>query len=96
MTRPQDIVYRGNCVCGRYRYEICLPDVIQMAHSCTCSVCLKKGYLWLSPAEGSFKLIRDDGCLREHASKSISHKVKLIFTSLRDDANGISSVTTVA
>ncbi|KAG8166801.1 hypothetical protein KVR01_002490 [Diaporthe batatas] len=74
MAQPQDITYRGNCVCGRYRYEICLPDVIESASSCTCSVCLKKGYLWLVPPKGSFKVIRDDGCLREHMSKVISHK----------------------
>ncbi|KAI7779142.1 hypothetical protein LA080_001304 [Diaporthe eres] len=55
MAHSQDIVYRGNCVCGRYRYEICLPDVVRTASSCTCSVCLKKGYLWLAPPEGSFK-----------------------------------------
>lgn len=89
MAHPQDVVYRGNCVCGRYRYEICLPDVIQTASSCTCSVCLKKGYLWLAPPEGSFKVIRDDGCLREHTSKSISHKVRLIISSMRFHANAL-------
>lgn len=75
MAPSQDTTYRGNCVCGRYRYELCLSDVIQAASSCTCSVCVKKGYLWLVPPEGSFKVIRDDGCLREHTSKAITHKV---------------------
>ncbi|POS70692.1 glutathione-dependent formaldehyde-activating enzyme [Diaporthe helianthi] len=74
MAQPQEVTYRGNCVCGRYRYELCLSSVIETASSCTCSVCLKKGYLWLVPPEGSFEVIRDDGCLREHKSKAISHK----------------------
>lgn len=78
MDQPQNIIYRGNCVCGRYRYEICLSDAIQIASSCTCSVCQKKGYLWLvlPEPESNLKVIRDDGCLREHTSKVITHKVR--------------------
>lgn len=89
MAAPQDTVYRGNCVCGRYRYEICLPEVISSASSCTCSVCQKKGYLWLAPPEGSFKVIRDDGCLKQHVSKAISHKVHLTSPSLCVHANNV-------
>jgi hypothetical protein len=89
MAQSQNTVYRGNCLCGRYRYEICVPDVIQTASSCTCSVCQKKGYLWLvlPEPESSLKVIRDDGCLREHTSKAITHKVRSMISSFRIYAN---------
>lgn len=98
MAHSQDMFYRGNCVCGRYRFEIFLPGAIETASSCTCSVCLKKGYLWLAPPEGSFKVIRDDGCLQEHVSKSISHKIRLVTTScvFKLMSLAASSVATVA
>ncbi|KAK2603054.1 hypothetical protein N8I77_009538 [Diaporthe amygdali] len=74
MADAQNIVYRGNCHCGRYRYELSLPGEIGSATSCTCSVCLKKGYLWLAPPEGSFRVVRDDGNLEEYTSKSLRDK----------------------
>ncbi|XP_044716974.1 glutathione-dependent formaldehyde-activating gfa [Hirsutella rhossiliensis] len=42
--------------------------------ACTCSLCVIKGCLWIVPPEGRFNVIRDDGYLKEYASKAISNK----------------------
>lgn len=34
-------------------------------------------------------MIRDDGCLKEHVSKAIAHKVQLTISSLRVLANDV-------
>ncbi|AEO68135.1 uncharacterized protein THITE_2051078, partial [Thermothielavioides terrestris NRRL 8126] len=69
---------KGNCHCGRYRFELTVPK-IEGAISCTCSLCRKKGYIWLSitPAsseDGQFKVVRDDGFLREYQSAALRDK----------------------
>lgn len=40
--------YRANCHCGSFVYEIDLPKV-ESVHECNCSLCAKKGYLWVRP-----------------------------------------------
>lgn len=77
-------VYQGNCHCGRYRFELSVPE-IERAISCRCSLCLKKGYIWfVVPVVGSensqFRVVRDDGFLREYQSAALRDKVRLIET----------------
>lgn len=69
------IAYRGNCHCGRYRYELALPQEIAETTACSCTICVKKGYLWVAPPEGSFRVVRDDGRLVEYSSKALRDKV---------------------
>lgn len=45
---PPTKTYRGNCHCGSFVYEVSLPE-IKSAAECNCSICTKKGYLWLFP-----------------------------------------------
>ncbi|KAH6887496.1 glutathione-dependent formaldehyde-activating enzyme [Thelonectria olida] len=40
--------YRGNCHCGSFVYEMAIPE-IKSVTECNCSICTKKGYLWLFP-----------------------------------------------
>lgn len=49
--------YRGNCHCGAFVYEAQLPE-IKSATECNCSICYKKGYLWLMPPPGAFKVVK--------------------------------------
>ncbi|KAI0478891.1 glutathione-dependent formaldehyde-activating enzyme [Xylariaceae sp. FL0804] len=44
--------YRGNCHCGTYVYELTVPEVTR-ADECNCSVCYKKGALWVVPERPS-------------------------------------------
>ncbi|KAK8105214.1 glutathione-dependent formaldehyde-activating enzyme [Apiospora kogelbergensis] len=60
--------YDGNCHCGCFRFKLSLPSDITTAIACTCGLCSKKAYLWLSPPEGSFVVTRDDGRLIEYDS----------------------------
>ncbi|KAH8897493.1 glutathione-dependent formaldehyde-activating enzyme [Thozetella sp. PMI_491] len=62
--------YRGNCHCGAYRFEVRLPE-IKEAISCDCTLCAKKGYLWVVPASGDFKVTRDGGRLTKYQSTAL-------------------------
>lgn len=66
--------YHGNCHCGRYRFDLSIP-LIKSAISCTCSLCKKKGSLWLIPPAESFQVVRDDGNLTEYLTNTIRDKV---------------------
>ncbi|KAM7214092.1 centromere protein V [Rhypophila decipiens] len=49
--------YRGNCHCGLFVYEAQLPEIKSVAE-CNCSLCYKKGYLWVFPGAGDFKVVK--------------------------------------
>lgn len=51
--------YRGNCHCGAFVYEIEAPE-IKTVSECNCSICYKKGYLWVIPAAGTYKAVKGD------------------------------------
>ncbi|KAK8867605.1 glutathione-dependent formaldehyde-activating enzyme [Apiospora arundinis] len=68
MDHAQTRHYDGNCYCGSFRFKLFLTSEITRAISCTCGVCTKKAYLWLSPPEGSFEMTKDDGRLVEYDS----------------------------
>ncbi|KXX83230.1 Centromere protein V [Madurella mycetomatis] len=67
--------YRGNCHCGAFVYEVDLPE-IQSVSECNCSICYKKGYLWVFP-EGRFEIVKgtDDVLNRYNfGSNKFTHK----------------------
>jgi hypothetical protein len=50
--------YRGNCHCGAFIFELDSPEITQ-AVSCNCSICHKKGTLWILPENpGNFRIIK--------------------------------------
>lgn len=62
---------KGNCHCGRYRFSVKLAAGEQWmrdgVNACNCSICTKKGYLWVFPANsGSAMRIEqgDEGSLK--------------------------------
>jgi len=40
------IAHTGGCHCGRVRFEVMAPAIIQVS-DCNCSICAKSGYLHL-------------------------------------------------
>lgn len=68
-------LYHGNCHCGQYRYELSLPEELSSVATCSCSVCRKKGYLWLGVPATSLKVTRDDETLVEYQTSLIRDKV---------------------
>jgi len=72
----QDLkTYTGNCHCGAFKYTLNIPE-LKSAMTCNCSVCTKKGYMWIFPhAEGAFKVVRE-GELKtyEFGKKGTVHK----------------------
>ncbi|KAF4871689.1 Centromere protein V [Colletotrichum siamense] len=63
--------FQGNCHCGANRFEVQLPALPQLV-ICDCSLCAKKGYVWIYDAEDKLKITR--GCnsdlLTSYTSKS--------------------------
>ena len=75
-TTQESITYHGNCHCGRFRFDISVPP-IRTAVSCACSLCKKKGSLWLVPPEGSLSVVRDDGHLTQYRTSTMRDDVGL-------------------
>lgn len=48
---------RGNCHCGAFVYEARLPEVTSYTE-CNCSICHKKGYAYLVPADGQVDVVK--------------------------------------
>ncbi|KAK0642861.1 glutathione-dependent formaldehyde-activating enzyme [Cercophora newfieldiana] len=51
--------YRGNCHCGAFVFEFESAE-IQSAYQCNCSICYKKGYLFVSAAPGTYRVVKGD------------------------------------
>lgn len=78
--------HRGNCHCGAFIYEVELPE-IKAVSACNCSICTKKGYLWVKPSE--IKAVKgDENALTDYTfgSKTFHHKVNPIFQRLQRTA----------
>ena len=69
--------YRGNCHCGALVYTAQLPD-LKSASICNCSVCTKKGYLWIPLERDLFQVIKGDEtslAVYSFSPRKILHKV---------------------
>jgi hypothetical protein len=67
--------YRGNCHCAKFRFEVDLAEV-KSATSCNCVACFKEGILWAFPADGDFRVTRDDGTLTSYRKgEALEYKV---------------------
>lgn len=76
--------YRGNCHCGAFVYEARLPG-IDSAHECNCSICYKKGYLWLFVGDepGDFTVVRGEESqlsVYTFGGHNIQHKVRWVVS----------------
>jgi hypothetical protein len=79
-TGQTDEPYHGNCHCGRFRFKLTVND-IKEAIVCPCSLCAKRGCLWIIPGPGTFAVTRDEGCLTEYVSTAMKSKVSLTMSS---------------
>lgn len=57
--KPEPKTYRGSCHCGNYVFEAQLPEIKSAKH-CNCSICHKKGVLWVFPDRASFKFVQGE------------------------------------
>ena len=73
---PELKTYHGNCHCGAFKYSVQLPE-ITAAQGCNCSICSRKGYVWVFPGAGNFTIEKGDGTLKDYdfAGKKFAHKV---------------------
>ena len=56
MTRMQTIMHTGGCHCGRVRWEVAAPALIDVL-DCNCSMCAKSGFLHLIVPADRFTLL---------------------------------------
>ncbi|MCJ1396956.1 hypothetical protein MMC11_000148 [Xylographa trunciseda] len=77
MATPAVKIYHGNCHCAAFKFALKVPEITS-AHTCNCSICYKKGYLWLYPPTEAFTIERGEGSLTEYhsADKAFIHKVR--------------------
>lgn len=81
MSTPELKTYQGNCHCGAVKFTVKFPEV-KAATACNCSICFKKGYLWLFPGTGDLTFERGEDTLSiyQFGSKAFLHKVlTLVF-----------------
>ncbi|KAK4158093.1 hypothetical protein C8A00DRAFT_11153 [Chaetomidium leptoderma] len=73
-TEQPTKTYRGNCHCGAFVFEIDAPE-IKSVGDCKCSICSKRGYLWLVP-QNPPTIVKDEGKLVSYAfaSKNMDHQ----------------------
>lgn len=78
IVMDSNTTYHGNCHCGAYRFEVALPKITEVI-ACDCSLCAKKGHLWVIPSPNDFKVTRDDGELVEYRSGVLHSKVRVFI-----------------
>ncbi|KAI1861460.1 uncharacterized protein JN550_010840 [Neoarthrinium moseri] len=75
----EKITYRGNCHCAKYRFEVDLPE-IKTGVSCNCVACFKTGILWAFPAQGDFRVSRNDSLLTQtRHGATLEHKIRTLL-----------------
>lgn len=59
-------VHRGGCHCGRVRFEVDAPEVLEV-QLCNCSICTMTAYLHLIVPRSRFRLLSGEGDLATYA-----------------------------
>ncbi|KAI0159728.1 glutathione-dependent formaldehyde-activating enzyme [Xylariaceae sp. FL1272] len=59
MTDAPPKTYRANCHCAAYIYEVTLPTITNPSQ-CNCSICYKKGAVWVFPKPSDVKFVKGD------------------------------------
>ena len=60
------VIHRGGCHCGRVRFEVEAPAVIE-ATLCNCSICSMTAYLHLIVPKSRFRLLEGEAELTTYA-----------------------------
>ncbi|KAJ7201094.1 Mss4-like protein [Mycena pura] len=84
MVDVESKTYQGNCHCGTIKFHVVLPPLETTSlHSCDCSICVKKGYLFVFPPKSAITVTKGAGTdnlgagvLTDYAfnSKQLAHR----------------------
>jgi hypothetical protein len=74
MSQEDFKTYHGSCHCGNFTFSVTVPE-IKTGKTCNCSLCFRKGYLWLRLEPKQFKADEGTGTLATYhsAAGSKSH-----------------------
>lgn len=64
---------KGGCHCGAVRFEVLVPDEIEV-QACNCSICRMSGYLHLIVPQSRFRLLTGEGQLTAYTFNTNSAK----------------------
>lgn len=83
MSSPE--IYKGNCHCGQIRFNLDLQQPLRQVFSCPCSICAKKGYLWIFPEESQLQITSGYQSMATYTAngRSGDHFVSTYFFSVR-------------
>lgn len=63
----KELTLEGNCHCGAFKYTATFPGPITSARQCSCSLCSRKGYLWVTAKPDGVKIHRGDEELKSYS-----------------------------
>ena len=80
IMEPQLKTYSGNCHCSAFKFTVQIPELKKVT-ACNCSICLKKGYLWVFPSASPLTIERGDGSLNVYkfGTGVMEHKVSHLY-----------------
>lgn len=55
MAGNHGLIYKGNCHCGNFRFELHLQQALELVYACPYSICVKKGTFWVYPRMDELK-----------------------------------------
>lgn len=61
--------YRGGCHCGAVRFEVALPNTIEV-EDCNCSICAMSGNIHVIVPASRFKLLAGEAALADYRFKT--------------------------
>ena len=73
------ITHKGGCHCGRVRFEVIAPAILQV-DDCNCSICSKAGFLHLIVPAERFKLLTGREALTTYSFNTHAAKHLLCST----------------
>jgi hypothetical protein len=65
------ITHTGGCHCGRVRFEVIAPPVLNVTE-CNCSICSKSGYLHLIVPKSRFKVLSGEDVLTTYQFNTLT------------------------
>ena len=76
MSSNEPLTYKGTCHCGAFQFS--LADIsIKSVIICNCSLCTKKGYLWIYPGRGQFQSTKGDFGSLQHYQFGVDKRAHL-------------------
>jgi hypothetical protein len=82
--------YYGNCHCGAFKFHFRHPEIVR-GNNCNCSICHKKGQLWVYPEAENFAIDQGKDSLVDYRFGKMKNAHK-VYQPLQSDARNLTNV----